>query len=148
MNAPKSKPRTILTGDGELQDIDAEQVEIPAVRPSPVFCNHCGTANQANSRFCRTCGQSLDEQIMDDASDGNYSSPQKRKRDTLHVESIALAQTAAQVIGMIVSDIIALLILGGLAIWTLNMGQGGITALLIIVWFFIESARHGWMRPK
>ena len=148
MNAPKSKPRTILTGDGELQETDSDQAAIPAVHTSPVFCNHCGTANQASSSFCRGCGQSLDAQVIDEANVGNYSSPLKRKRDDLSMQYVPQPQSTVQVIGAVISDIATLLILGGLAVWTLNLGQGGVTALLIIIWFFIEASRHGWMRSK
>src|SRR5579863_7861731 len=130
MNAPKPQPRAILTEDGELQEIDADSAAKLAVHPSPIFCNHCGTANQANSSFCRTCGQSLDEQMVDPANLENYSSVQRRKRDDLLRQNVPQGQTTMQAIGSILSDIVSLLIMGGLAIWTLNLGQAGITVII------------------
>ena len=148
MNAPKPQLRTILTEDGELKEVDDDLGETLAVHPSPVFCNHCGTANQVGSSFCRTCGQSLDEQVIDAASLQSYPSPQKRKRDALFRPNVSQGQSTAQVIGLVISDIVSLVIMSGLAYWTLRLGQGGVTVVIIIAWFFIEMARHGWTKSK
>src|SRR5258708_5929213 len=148
MYAPKPRPRTILTGDGELQEIDGDSPAMLGTQPSAIFCTNCGTANQAHSSFCRSCGQSLDEQMIDAANLEIHTSRQKRKRDGLLTENVSQTQSLAQVAGLLISDIVSMLFMGGLAIWTLTLGQGGITALIIIVWFLLEMSRHGWIKSN
>jgi hypothetical protein len=75
--------RTILSEDGELLPVDAEsesETASPDAVPSAVFCCNCGTANQARSQFCRMCGQSLDEQMLNPASLDQYAPPQSKNK--------------------------------------------------------------------
>jgi hypothetical protein len=75
--------RTILSEDGELRPADAEtegETTSPDAHPSAVFCCNCGTANQAKSQFCRTCGQSLDEQMLNPASLDQYAPPASKNK--------------------------------------------------------------------
>ncbi len=85
MGTPRSQ-RTVLSDDGELHPVDAEtddETAAPDPHPAAVFCCNCGTANQATSRFCRSCGQSLDEQALNPASLDQYAPPAlKGKRFT------------------------------------------------------------------
>jgi hypothetical protein len=82
MGTSKSQ-RTILSEDGELRSVDAEtegETTSPDARLSAVFCCNCGTANQARSQFCRTCGQSLDEQVLSAASLDQYTPPESKNK--------------------------------------------------------------------
>jgi zinc-ribbon domain len=149
MSAQKPQLRTILTEDAELQQIEDDAAEsAPEASPSAVFCTNCGTANPANSHYCRSCGQSLEEQVVHPASLDNYAPPMKKgKRDSAAVEGSAQvqpAQSTAQVVAMVVMDIITLLVMGALVLWTVNAGQGLVAVFIVVVWFFIEAARHGW----
>ncbi len=75
--------RAILSEDGELRPVDAEtevETSLPDAHPSAVFCCNCGTANRASSQYCRTCGQSLDEQALDPASLDQYAPPESKHK--------------------------------------------------------------------
>ncbi len=84
--------RAMLTEDGELRTVAAESdgdASTTETQRSAVFCTNCGTANKATSKFCRTCGQSLDEQALNPASLDQYAPPAlKNKR---FADLIALA---------------------------------------------------------
>ncbi len=83
MGTSKSQ-RAMLTEDGELRPVDADterDTVTPDALQSAVFCCNCGTANRATSKFCRSCGQSLDEQTLNPASLDQYAPPAlKNKR--------------------------------------------------------------------
>src|SRR5689334_20157538 len=56
MASSRNKPATVrLTDDGEL-------IEEAAPEMSMVYCTNCGAKNQPDSNFCRSCGESLQEQ--------------------------------------------------------------------------------------
>src|SRR5215468_4320272 len=81
MGTAKSQ-RTILTDDGELRaadDVTGGESASPEQRPA-VFCTNCGTANQATSKFCRTCGQSLAEQALNPTSLDQDAPPALKKK--------------------------------------------------------------------
>ncbi len=148
MNAPKPQPqRTILSEDGELQQVDDEQVSAPETRLAAVFCTNCGTANPATSRFCRSCGQALDEQVINPASLESYMPPrQKGKRDAPAQQPAPQPKTPLPVLGALVGEIVSLLIMGVLTVWAVNAGQGVLAVFILVAWFFMEMARRGWMK--
>ncbi len=145
MNAPKPQQRNILTEDGEIQQID-EQASAPETRLSAVFCTHCGTANPASSHFCRSCGQSLDEQVINPASVESYAPPQQKgKRDAAPAMQLApQPETRTQVVGRIILDIISLLVMGVLTVWSANMGLAGLSVCIVFAWLFAVMLFHGW----
>jgi ribosomal protein L40E len=146
MNAPKPQQHTLLTEDGELQPADGDQAAMPEARLSAVFCTNCGTANPASSRFCRSCGQSLDEQVINPASLETYAPPQQKgKRDASARQRSPQPQTPLQVIGSLIGEIVSLLIMGGLVVWAVNAGQGVLAVFIFVGWFFMEMSRRGWM---
>jgi hypothetical protein len=148
MNAPKSqRQHTVLTEDGELQQADDEQVSSPETSLSAVFCTNCGTANPASSRFCRSCGQSLDEQVINPASLESYAPPrQKGKRDAPAQQPAPQPQTPLQVAASLLGEIVSLLVMGVLTVWAVNAGQGILAVFILLAWFFMEMARRGWMK--
>src|SRR5262245_13628287 len=74
MSASKqSRKRTVLTEDGELRDdvsIDAAPI---SAETAPLFCIHCGSPNRSEARFCRKCGQPLEDQDVDPALATSYT---------------------------------------------------------------------------
>ena len=150
MSAQKPQPRTILTEDGELQQMDDMPESTPDTQLSAVYCTNCGTANPETSHFCRSCGQSLEEQVINPARLDRYAPPmQKGKRDAAALGNSPQGQTVqtpAQIAAMVILDIVSLLIMGGLVVWTVSAGQGIVAVFMIIAWLIIESQRHHWNR--
>jgi hypothetical protein len=145
-----SKPqRTILTEDGELRHIDTEtddQAITPEARLSAVFCTNCGTANQASSRFCRTCGQSLDEQALNPASLDDYAPPeQKNKRSAGRTAQARQSWSAQDSVlwGKVTVEVFTMILVGAVLIVSIIANQGMITLAILIGWLLVEMARHG-----
>ncbi len=148
MNAPKPQPRTVLTEDGELKQID-DQASTPEARLSAVFCTNCGTANPATSHFCRSCGQSLDEQVINPAALESYAPPlQKGKRDAPAMQGAPHEQTASQVAGRVIIEVIALLVMGAMTVWSASIGLGGLAVCIVFAWLMAEMLWHNWGAPK
>ena len=148
MGMSKSQ-RTILAEDGELRQVDAEaddQAATPEARLSAVFCTHCGTANRANSQFCRTCGQSLDEQVVNPASLDEYAPPeQKNKRLAGRIAQAEHAGTDQDeaMWGRVTVEVVTLLLVGAVLIASIIANQGMIVLAVLIGWILVEMARHG-----
>jgi hypothetical protein len=52
--------RAAVTGGGALgRDTDAEATGLPSTGVTPNACFACGSANDADARFCKTCGTKL-----------------------------------------------------------------------------------------
>ncbi len=144
MNMSKS-PRTALTEDGELREID----ETPASdSQSAVFCTNCGTANHASSRFCRSCGQSLDEQFVNPASLDSYTPPQQKGKRLALPES-RLAQdsspSASATAGKVIVEVLTMIIMGSIALAAVITGSGLVAVAILVAWLLIEMVRHGVM---
>jgi hypothetical protein len=140
MGTSKSQ-RTILTEDGELRHVDTEtddQAATPEARLSAVFCTNCGTANHASSHFCRTCGQSLDEQVVNPASLDDYAPPAWKNKRSADQASAAAGKVIVQVATLIVMGILFIVSIALEQLWIalVVLGVGG--------WLiFFQMARHG-----
>jgi ribosomal protein L40E len=122
-----AKKRARLGDDGELPElIEAQAGEL-------LYCTQCGTVNPADSRFCRKCGHSLEEQEADMIGLENLREG-KRK----HAEQEEKRHNAA---GAVVLQIITMLSVAGLGITALVMEQGAALIPIILAWFLTETVR-------
>ncbi len=149
MSAKKPELRAILSEDGEFQEIEDRAEELtPEARLSAVFCTNCGTANPSTGHYCRSCGQSLEEQTVQAGSLDNYAPPLRKGKRDLSAAHPGVqerpAPTNLQVIATTFMDVVTLLVMGGLVFWTVHAGQGLVAVVIIVCWLFIEAARHGW----
>ncbi len=122
-----AKKRARLGDDGELPEL------IEAQAGALLYCTQCGTVNPADSRFCRKCGHSLEEQEADmigleHLRDG------KRK----HTEQEKKPHNAA---GAAVLQIITMSSVAGLGVTALVMEQGAALIPIILAWFLTETVR-------
>ncbi len=81
--AMSKSQRSMLTEDGELRPVDpetGEETASPEAQPKAVFCCNCGTANKAQSQYCRNCGQSLEEQLLNPAELDQYAPPEMKNK--------------------------------------------------------------------
>ncbi len=129
----QSQQKVILTDDGELQTV-AEEAE-----RSAVFCIHCGSANRADGHFCRSCGQSLDAQVIH----GYLPSERKTKRSAREGQAKPRREPIPMTAGMVIVELFTLLVMGGLFGVALIMGQTLIVIAILLAWFMVEAARHG-----
>jgi hypothetical protein len=141
MSSSKLQPqRTILGEDGELRDVDdASESQL-----APVYCIHCGTANRAEGRFCRNCGQSLDEQVLNPASLDDYTpSEQKNKRSAGRAASTKPSRSAPPMtLGMFVLEIVTMIVVVALTVYFASTNLAGVALGVLIAWAAIVSARH------
>ncbi len=141
MSQSKLQPqRTILGEDGELRDADADESQL-----TPVYCIQCGTANRAEGRFCRKCGQPLDEQAVNPASLDDYTPPEwKNKRSAQRAVSAKPARSpTAMTFGMVVIEVITLIVMGALTYAFASMNLAGLALGVLLAWFLMVAARHG-----
>ncbi len=140
-----SKPRSvILSEDGELRPTDADtdgETAAPDAHSGAVFCTECGTANRASSRFCRTCGQSLDEQAVNPASLGDYAAPEwKNKRAA---SSAPQGEHLTQQEMAVMVEVLTLIVLGVLAGISIASQQTWIAIILLLIWLVSKISRRG-----
>src|SRR5690242_3360295 len=88
-----------LSDDGEL-------IEEAAAENEMVYCTNCGAKNQPDSNFCRTCGDSLQEQ--------SGRAPRKSKLARQAVEMSVQSHIDPAVIAFV--GVIRLAVVGVLAI--------------------------------
>jgi hypothetical protein len=142
MSQSKLQPqRTILGEDGELRDTSDAESQL-----APVYCIQCGTANRAEGRFCRKCGQSLDEQTVNPASLDDYTPPEsKNKRSAQRAAAEAKSPRTAvpMTFGMFVLEVITMVVMGALTYAFASMNLAGLALAVLLAWFMIVAARHG-----
>jgi hypothetical protein len=140
--ATSKSQNIILSEDGELRTSDADtEASSPDAHLPAVFCTHCGTANQANSRFCRTCGQSLDEQEVSPASLDNYAPPEWKNKRSANRAVEAGHLTPQETAVMI--EVMTLLVLGVLAAIAIATQQTWIALILLLIWVGTKVIRRG-----
>jgi hypothetical protein len=142
MRDSKLQPqRAILGEDGELRDAAAASES----QRAPIYCIQCGTANRAEGRFCRNCGQSLDEQAFNPASLDDYLPPeQKNKRLVEHAASVKPSHSApSMTFGMVVIEIVTMIVMGALTYVFASMNLAGVALGVLMAWFLMVAARHG-----
>jgi ribosomal protein L40E len=140
MSDSKLQPqRAILSEDGELRDLD----EASESHLAPVYCIRCGTANRADGRFCRTCGQSLDEQAVNPASLDDYAPPEWKPKRSDRRAAQSAHLTPQEIAVMI--EVFSLLVMGALAAVSIATGQAWIALVVLFVWFVVQMTRRGVM---
>jgi hypothetical protein len=139
-NLQPQPQRTILTEDGELRDA----ADAPELESSTIYCTRCGAANRADSRFCRKCGQSLDEQAVNPASLDDYQPPeQKNKRSVGRALSAqALRSASPMSFGLFALEIITMIVVVALTIYFASINLAGVALGVLIAWACIAAARH------
>ncbi len=145
MSTSKSR-HTVLTEDGELREIE----ETPATSSqAAVFCTNCGTANHASSRFCRSCGQSLEEQFVNPASLDSYAPPQQKGKRLAMPEPRSMqasSPSASATAGKVIVEVMTMIIMGSLGLAAaLTHADGFVIIAILVAWLLIEAVRHGVM---
>jgi zinc-ribbon domain len=143
MSASKpQRERTILTEDGELREADPSAT--PESRLAAVYCTNCGTSNRANSRFCRNCGESLDEQVLDSDQVADMRGPGRKSKRSM--ESRQRAQLVQRGSSSLAVEALTLIFVTGMVISTAAItGSAFLPIVILIVWAVVEMARHGVM---
>jgi hypothetical protein len=145
MSASKSQrqQQTILTEDGELRE------SIPSAEPQaePLFCTNCGTANKPSSRFCRKCGQSLDDQVADlDSAYHNIAPENKGKRSQSRVMQSTPQAGVQMNLWMMIFQLMMMLVMGALTLFTAQEGLAGVSIIVLFMWFMVEAAIFGVLK--
>lgn len=152
MSASKpGRQRSVLTEDGELQEaVNLEVSEQPGAQTAPIYCIHCGSANRAEGRFCRKCGQPLDDQAVDPAMVPDYipSVGEKSKRlRKEHAEQPAPTPFAALMSPqMALVQVFTLIFVGVTVLFSLMAQAPFIAVVILLAWFLVEAAWSGALK--
>lgn len=159
MTASKPERRTILTEDGELQDLDS-LLHDPEPAAEPVYCTRCGTPNATDANYCRKCGKSMQEQMAYTADASRLEGRTKRKNDEdsrpLHVVGININQARKTESAMhptemnfwsMAQRLITLVFVAAMVITSFipfeHGGNSSPAALLVLLaWFLVEAVRN------
>jgi hypothetical protein len=144
MGARRSrKLQTMLTEDGELREVDSS----PQIAHETVYCIYCGAPNRATGSYCRQCGQSLDEQTVDDDQPIRYASGVKTKR--LTAQNNLSLQNQPRTLSVLVFEVIKLAIVGALVYFIAmpfnNIGQMILAGFILLAWIVVEGFHYGAM---
>ena len=127
----KKPQQVVLTDDGELRSV-AEAQE----RLSTVYCSQCGTVSRADARFCRNCGQPLD----DPALDTGYLPPeQKAKRSDPRLAPAPQFNAGMHVLGMIVNVVKLIIVLGAVTFLYIHTNSVVIPIIILLGWAITEG---------
>ena len=119
-----------------------------------MFCPHCGKTNSAESKFCRSCGlslekvkQSLAEQLPEAELDNHL---RDRKRQVERILTVVLGSASAvAVLGMLWALIYKMIILRGEVVkgsFLLGLFVAAVTALLMVI--YRESLQESITRQR
>ncbi len=139
--------KTLLTEDGELEEVAVDHDVAHHHGMAPVFCIHCGTANRAEATYCRSCGRAMEEQDVDsEITIGRPGGGAKEKRSNdkqAKKEAKALRPVpAATPLGAIIEFMTLVAVLAMSAI-TLSSGAPGLVIAVWIAWCIVVAARNG-----
>ncbi|MEP7286577.1 MAG: hypothetical protein ABI947_12515 [Chloroflexota bacterium] len=129
---------TKLTDDGELLEIG----DAPAAQLSAVYCTQCGSPNSAYNRFCKRCGQSLADDMLD-LEDHDYALPQRKRKHTLaHQEPVQ--PSTLSVLANVVIEIFTLMamVLICAAGSRYSGSPSAIVPEVLFAWILVEWIRH------
>jgi zinc ribbon protein len=142
MSAPEpQRQRMILTEDGELREPD----ESVGSEAQPIFCTNCGTANRVNSRFCRSCGESLDEQALDPDAVQDVHGPGRKSKHSM--VRVAQPQPVQQSASSVAASAIMMIFVAGMVISTAAITNSALLPIVILItWAVVEMARHGVLK--
>jgi len=136
-NNPRAQQRAILTEDGELREL----ADTPESRLSLIYCIHCGTANRPEARFCYHCGQSFEEQTIDQG--GDFAAPlHKAKRSAqteLRPQSVASSLTAS----MMAMEVLTAMFILGTVITVSVTHSSFVVPFILFAWVAVT-----WMRYR
>ncbi len=153
MTASKPQRRTMLTGDGELRDLDSLLNE-PAPNREPIYCTRCGTENEPESNFCRKCGKSLEVEAVP-AAPVPLIGKTKRKHDLQSIEdhqTQSAVQPAAEMnIFAAVTRLITMVFVAGMVITSIipfhdHESSPAAAVFILIAWVLVEAVRSEKMR--
>jgi hypothetical protein len=138
MTAQQPQPqRTILTDDGELHDVHS----LPETHEATIYCNNCGAANRMSARFCRSCGESLDEQIPVPDDTHTFGAPGQKTKRTFQPASAPSPAPNRINIWSVVLEFITLMAVAGMVTTTARSG-GVLPIAILIAWIIVEGVRY------
>ncbi len=138
------RKRTVLTDDGEIQEIyDAPEES----QSEPIYCSRCGASNAPDAHFCRKCGNSLVEQEAALLGVENYRTPAEKSKGK-HGLTEARLDVQPAVVSSALGGLVQLSTMAGAGAMALAALAGGaaqswIAAIALIAWFLIEAVRRG-----
>lgn len=121
----------ILGEDGELR----EAVLTPDHSTAPTYCTECGTINRAESRYCRNCGQSLDEQFL----------PVRKSKLLLEKRrnpSVYRPENQLATVGRVAVEIVTMVMMTGIILALALTHQGSSIPVVLGVWFLVVLLRR------
>lgn len=137
MATPERK-RKILNEDGELR----EALEAAHADAEPIYCTRCGTPNPADSRYCRKCGRSLEEQeaeMMGIPGRDALKAKNEARMARLAVGDEQAGRSAALV------QIWTMILVAAMTIVSIStpFAQAAVVPILL-AWFLVEGIRNGY----
>ena len=139
MNLQEARHHEAIIGeDGEL----LEAAPTSDHSAAPIYCTQCGAGNRAESRFCRTCGQSLDEQIL--APENQYLPARKSKLliENRQDSSGYRPENQLATVGWVAVEIVTMVMMTGIIIALAVTRQGSSIPVVLGVWFLVALLRR------
>lgn len=133
------RQEVFLDEDGELR----EPMSVPDAQR--VFCTQCGSANRAESQFCRLCGDSLDQQMAGLNSDFRDLPRRKSKLRPEYAQPTTKQPSALSVLVGAIVEIFTLLAVMVMVGVLAGEHQSGFIFLVLAAWCAVEWSRH---RPR
>ena len=136
MNLQEARNHEAIIGeDGELLDA----APAPDHSATPIYCTQCGAGNRAENRFCRTCGQSLDEQIL---APENQFVPRRKSKLLLENRRYSGPENQLATLGWVAVEIVTMVMMTGIIIALAVTRQGGSIPVVLGVWFLVALLRR------
>src|SRR5258708_2692880 len=110
MNLQEARHHKAIIGeDGEL----LEASPTPDHSAAPIYCTQCAAGNRAESRFCRTCGQLLDEQTL---APENQFLPGRKSKLLFENRRYSGPENQLATVGWVAVEIVTMVMLTGIII--------------------------------
>lgn len=144
----KSSSKRLIDSDGELSDSAASALPLQTRQGDLKYCIHCGSANRAEGRYCRTCGQSLEDQEVapedqfplrggkaGQKTKGEKGDQSSAKGEKGHRPPLEPHEAAVEVIIALVVLATVLLVVSSPAPW--------VAIGVLFAWLMVTAARYG-----
>src|SRR5260221_13809459 len=136
MSLQEARHHEAIIGEGgEL----LEAAPTPDHSAAPLYCTQCGAGNRAESRFCRTCGQSLDEQIL---ATENQILPGRKSKLLLENRRYSGPENQLTTVGWVAVEIVTMVMMTGIIIALAVTHQGSSIPVVLGVWFLVALLRR------